>query len=875
MSFFTLFRRLLIVAVAFSLVAAAAASGGDRAGIYRLLEQSCSHSHGCLHGKLARAAWRADDAAWDKATGRDLRNYPPDRIVDYLHMTLWMRFECINDRKFTARQLLRFTPIGTPTAAVNLNAVALDIQTVRMNGRDIEYAYDETILTVRFDPPLPVGEEYELEFTYVCSQPWEGLYFTPSCESAPHYTAEVHSQGQSETNRHWFIAHDFPNDMLTTELIVDVPQEFQVSSNGRLMGQQLQPDGLMRWHWLQNKPHVSYLVTLVIGQFDIVHLPHSRVSMKVWAPLGTGHLVEQTYGNTGAMLDLFERRFGIRYPWDRYDQLIVKNFMAGGMENTAATTMYPTAIFDETALLDRDLDDLIAHELAHQWTGNLFTCKSWEHIWLNEGWATFSESLWAEEREGEDGYLDSIRNEFRIAEFDKTSGDLPMVSPIYAEADDVFGRIANPYPKGASIIHMLRMMLGEDAFWSGAQLYMSRHVHQVVETSDFRYAMEEASGRGLEWFFEQWCYRPGAPELEINVQYDGAARELVIAVEQTQQIDARTPAFRFNLPVHVKLGDDWHAFTIDVRERSVRFTRAIDRTPQVVAVDPFLHVLKTVKETKPLPMWVAQLEHGPTIVARHHAIAGIGKHDSPENIARLLAVAANDSTRHTLRNTAVTALAGLASPEARQALVNMLEAGVAEAKVRSHLVRALHEEKGDTFLDRLAVIASTDPSYATRVAAIHGLMRHKSKRHADTIAELVHFRSQHEEVRSAALVALVNMDDPRGLELAIQYAAYGNPDRARITAVQSVGNLWKHDPDRAVGFLLPLLHDPERGTAHAAGLALARIGDPRAIPPMRALAETHRDPSTRRAAAAWVEIIAKPGRHKTESAPKIDAENDE
>ncbi len=201
------------------------------------------------------------------------------------------------------------------------------------------------------------------------------MFFTPSSSEAPHYTAEVHTQGQTTGNRHWFIGHDAPNERMTTELIVDVPAGFSVSSNGRLVGS-LQDGDRAIWHYLQDTPHVSYLVSLVIGKFDIVRIPHSRVSMQVWVPEGLGDQVMQTYGRTGEMIDLMERRFGTPYPWDRYDQLVVKNFGSGGMENTSATTMYPTAILDERALLDSDLDGLIAHELAHQWTGDMITCKS-------------------------------------------------------------------------------------------------------------------------------------------------------------------------------------------------------------------------------------------------------------------------------------------------------------------------------------------------------------------------------------------------------------------------------------------------------------------------------------------------------------------
>ncbi|MHC5005521.1 MAG: M1 family aminopeptidase, partial [Planctomycetota bacterium] len=531
--------------------------------------------------------------------------------------------------------------------------------------------------------------------------------------------------------------------------------------------------------------------------------------------------------------------------WARYDQLVVKNFNAGGMENTAATTMYPTAILDERALLDGDLEGLISHELAHQWTGDLITCRSWEHLWLNEGWATFGESLWLEHRDGPDGYLDDIRSNFRVARRDRTTDELPMVSPVYADPDDTFGRRANPYSKGASVLHMLRMMLGEEVFWKGVQLYMGRHVMGLVETSDLRYAMEAVSGLGLEWFFQQWCYRPGCPNLEVEVEYLPASRELMIDVVQAQEIDRRTPAMRFVLPVHVRTGTEWSVHEIEIRERTTSFRTVLEGVPTVVAVDPYLHVLKTIEEDKPLSLWLVQAEHGPTIAARHDAVAALGDVDASETIELLARIVGDEGERYTLRRTAVGALRGLGSEAARTALRRLVEAEVADARVRSELTRSARGLEKQDVLDVLVRRAGEDESYATRVAAIDALASHQATEHADLIAELVHYDSQHQQVRGAALRALARLEDPRGLDLAMQYAAFGNEDRARSTAIGVIADLAEHDRERAATFLLELLDDPEQRARRAAIRALGAIGDERARDPLRAIADSHRDPAFR------------------------------
>ena len=813
-------------------------------------------SEACLAGKLQRAEWVEPSKALDEETGRDLRHFPPDRIVDYLHMKLQMRFDNLDDMRFTATQTLRFEPIGAAASAITLDAVGLDITAVTLDNSAVEHYQDDETLTLRFDPPLPPGQPQEIVIQYVCDHPYAGLFFTPSSPQAPHYTAQVHTHGQPETNRHWFVSHDFPNERMTTELIVDVPSGLGVSANGQLISRR--DDGRRAvWHYLQDKPHVSYLVSLIIGQFEIVEIPHSRVPMQVWAPQGKADQVMQTYGRTGERIDLFEKRLGVPYPWDRYGQVVTKNF-GGGMENTSVTTMYSTAVLDKTALLDGDIQGLIAHELCHQWTGDLITCKSWAHIWLNEGWATYGAALWFEHRDGEDGYLDSIRSRFRrVTARDKTGQGLPMVSPIYDQPRETFRRAANPYPKGASILHMLRRMLGDEIFFEGVHLYMNRHALGVVETNDFRYAMEEVSGLGLEWFFEQWCYRPGVPELSVDVRYDGKSRELLVDIEQTQHIDEQAPAYRFTLPIFVRTENEDHTFDIEVQQQQTSYRAVLDSPPTIVAVDPYLHVLKKLTVQKPQAMWTVQAIEGPSIAARHGALQALEDVDSPETIELLSSIIRDESQRHTLRNTALDSLAKYGSAQAKAKLLSIASDGVAEARVRSSIVGKLAKLEKDDVVELLANIAANDPSYATRVAAIDGLAHHEAAEHADLIVQLADFPSQHDQVRQAALRALAKLDDARGLELAMKYAAYGNMDRARPTAIETIGKLAEHDQDTAVEYLLELLNDPERRAVRAAAAALADIGDERAIAPIQAMAESHPNPQLRESAEGWLEKLEK------------------
>jgi len=833
--------RLLAAVVVSPLIVAPVSLAGEEFGAV--------HGETCLAGKLERAKLAE---AFDEATGRNLRNYPPDRIVDYLHMTLDMRFEDLEQRRFTATETLRFAPIGNPAKAITLDAVGLDIASVTLDGEPVEHYSDGEQLTLRFDPALAVGRPREVVIQYTCDNPTRGMTFTPSSSDVSDYTAEVHTQGQTVTNRHWFPCFDHPNERLTTELIVNVPSGYAVSGNGRLVSKR--DDGNRAvWHYLQDKPHVNYLVAMVIGKYDIVKIPHRSVPMQVWVPQGLGHLVQGTYGRTGEMIDMFERRLGIAYPWDRYDQLLVKNFGSGGMENTTATTMYPTAVLDEAALADGDLQGLIAHELAHQWVGDMITCKSWTHIWLNEGWATYGAALWFEHRDGEDGYLDSMGRNYRRLRRDKTTNEHGMVSPVWEHAWENFRRGA--YPKGASILHMLRCMVGDEVFFDGVALYMNRHALGTVETDDFRYAMEEVSGLGLEWFFDQWCVRPGIPNLDVTVRFDAADRQLTVDVAQTQHIDERTPAFRFVLPIYVRTAAGVETFEIDVRETSVSLQRQLSGPPLFVAIDPWLHVLKSIEVDKPLAMWIAQVTDGPTIAARRAAIAELAEFDTPDTIRLLAGLIGDSSLRHTVRSSAVHTLAKYGSEQAKDMLLAAITSGIDDARVRADAIGKLDGYEAEQVTELLAEVAGGDTSYATRVAAIGALADLEATEHADLIVELVGFSSQHDKVRNAALSALAKLDDPRGLDLGIQYAAFGYTDRARPRAIATVGKLAEHDTDRAVPFLIALLDDPESRAAQAAGKALADIGDERAIEPIKAMSESHKSERRREMAEKWLKKL--------------------
>jgi len=844
----------------------------------------------CMQGRLEAAEAMVEGGTFVPETGRDHRNYPPDRMVDHLRMVLAIRFESLESRSFTADERLDVQALGPAVSVLTLDAVGLEISKVERDGRSTDWFHDGKKLSIQLDPPLSGRETSSLRIVYRCSDPPAGMIFWPGTEEVEGLlgaksgglAAQLHTQGQPEQNRHWFACHDFPNERLATELIVDVPAGVMASSNGRLVSHQ-EADGRAVWHWRQDRPHVNYLVSLVVGTFERVDLGTAgerSTPMTAWVPPGRAEDARQTFKNTGRMIECFERRFGLAYPWDRYDQIVARNFSAGGMENTSVTTLYSSAVFDDVALRDDDLDSLIAHELGHQWFGNLLTCRSWAHLWLNEGFATYSSALWFEERDGEDGYLDSIRGNFNVARRDRVENPIGMVSNDYATPGENFGRAANPYGKGSSILHMLRSMLGEEIFWRGVHDYTRRHQDSVVETDDFRHALEAVSGRDLEWFFTQWCERSGTPRLAVKVEYEAAAREAVVTVEQTQAIDARTPAFRFVLPILAVTETSTRMVAMEVAERRATLRIPLDGSPRRIEIDPRLHVLKIVEIEAPLALLLEQAERGSTIAARRAALEALETSDRPEVIAALARIAADGSRRSTERVQAIGLISAMASPEAEEAKRELVEtmtggavasAAMADPKVRLAVIGMAAKLKRDVALGVLTEAAKSESSYRCREAALDGLATLKATEAIDAIVAATEVPSQHDQVRIAAIEALAELDDARGLQVAIKASQFGNFDRNRPRAIRAVRRLAHHDRAAAVAHLAALLDDPESRSARAAGDALATLKAREARPRIATMAESdRRGESMRNAAKEWLTRMDEEGASREESGESRD-----
>jgi aminopeptidase N len=614
-----------------------------------------------LNGLPAAAA----DGRIDGQTGREMAVYPPARHFDHRHMRLEIDIPDMSVPMFRARQTLTMEAIGAPRGQVEVDAAPppnLRVEAVSLGGRSLEFRHEARatspesprhhgttgVLRISLPEPVAPGATINIQIDYEANYPeatGTGLTWSagdPAGAGETDRWAQIHSQGQPQHNHRWFPCHDFPNDRLTTELLVTVEDPYIVGSNGRLVSTRLatpSASGRSRttWHWLQDRPHPAYLVSLVVGRFSIVaitppapegatvNLDGRPVQCTLLTPIGAEQSAAAAFSNTPAMVNFFSEVFGHPYPWAKYSTAFVREFAWGGMENTSATTVREEFAYSEPG----EEDDLIAHEIAHQWTGNLVTTRSWEHLWLNEGWASYSEALWAEHQASAEGGPRQRRAyQRKIAGFltvqratNRTTapGFPPMVSNRYTDPEETFLKANDVYARGAVVLHMLRQKIGDEAFFGGTRLYINRFAFGEVETDDFRRCMEETSGLSLERFFAQWCYRPGLPRLEIAMEWTEAADgdedaagggELRIIVNQVQQIDADNPAYAFTLPVHIRTeaGTKVRMIEMDTRQAVARY--ALASKPTNIIIDPDMTVAAFTRITKRLAMWIDQL-HAP------------------------------------------------------------------------------------------------------------------------------------------------------------------------------------------------------------------------------------------------------------------------
>jgi len=832
------------------------------------------------------AAWATDVATDDfyfcsrsdgeyRAAQRDdesVMRYGRSRPVDIKHIKLDLAVDFENET-ISGTATTTLAPVGEPVSEIVFDSVELDIAKVTAgDGSELDFEVTTDKLKIFLPSPAEPGTDFSVAVTY-SAKPFRGIHFRTERKGYEPEETQVWTQGEAEDARYWFPCFDYPNEQATTEVRATVPTEFVALSNGKLVDVTDNKEaGTKTYHWVESVPHVSYLVSLVVGKFVEIEDSYRDIPLYYYVLPGFEKDAHFSFSKTPDMMRFFEEKIGVPYPYEKYAQVTVVDFLISGMENTSITTLTERTLHDEAAHLTFSSDRLVAHELAHQWWGDLLTCRDWSHIWLNEGFATYFQALYTEHDRGEDEFAcELLLGMRRVVEADKGDNRAPIVRKKYGAPWALFD--VRSYTKGGCVLHMLRRELGDELFWQCMHEYCVRHRGRVVETTDLLRTIEDVSGRGMERFFDQWVYHGGYPELKISYSWENEQKLAKVVVKQTQTVDDVTPLFHFRTQILFSCPGEEHVEKIEISEREHTFYIPLPERPEFVRFDPALSVLKSVEFEKPKPMLLAQLAGDKTAVGRVLATEALKKFKT-DDVFEALRDALLDDPFWGVRAKAAEALGEIDNDKALDALLAGLQQG--DARVRQAVVEAIGKIDEERAHDALLSVVDNEESPYVVAEAIGALGKVKCEKARKPIIKALSRDSHNEVVRSAAFDALVLLEEEDSLKVITSYTSADRPRMSRPNAISAVGRLgkWMDEKDRPRASLVRLLKDPSYRIRRAATDALGVLGDPKAINDLESFAETSKDPDEKRRAEEAIRSI-NAAREQTEEVKQLRKQVDE
>jgi aminopeptidase N len=713
-------------------------------------------------------------------------------------------------RSMAGEVATRLIPMAA-TDTVRLDAFNLTIDAATdAAGKALRFTSDTSGVTVQLGRRAARGDTVQFTLRYH-GRPERGMYFVPRRPT-------MWTQGEAIENPAWVPTYNAPNDKATWEILVTADTGLSVLSNGRLVGVTPAAGGKAVWDWSQEKPASTYLYSIVAARFAVLKDSWRGIPVEYWVAPDTVDAAWRTFGETPSMMETYSRVLGVNFPWAKYDQSVIPDFTYGGMENVSSTTQTDLALHAASGEPERSGRSLNAHELAHQWFGDLTTTAAWAHAWVNEGLTTYMESVHEEESRGREAAEWNWIGQQRQAMQADVNQERPLVFGERAGTDPIqIFFSGHVYPKGAQLAHQMRRLVGDSLFWKGMHRFLVDNAYKPVETADFAIAFEKTTGRDLDWFFDQWAYGIGYPKVKVARQWNDGTRTLRLTVDQTQKIDSAHPVFRFPVTVRVVSRDSVVRREIMVTSAHQTFDLKLPQAPLTFRFDEGGWLLGTVTTDQTPAELAALAAHDLDFTARYWALQQLeGSTDSAAAAARRL-IALNDENPH-LRATAVRQLGADASTESRSV-------------VRSALA---------------------DPSGPVRVTALGSLARRDSLGAQAIAVELIE-HDQSEYVQAVAIGVYDPRIAPQGTALLVDRVSRGGlflrgqaaerlllrPDAAGLAAVEAATapseprNLRENallvltrwpQKDRAVAVATRYLADPDPLFAVAAARQLGAIG---------------------------------------------------
>ena len=769
--------------------------------------------------------------------------YSPDKNFRTLHVRIALDIDV--DKKTVGAECTTTLKSLNGKPELSLDAKDFKAVSVKVNNKPVKHKYDgsKIEITVKANPDdiLTVAVKYKL------TAPKLGIYFVGPDKHYPKKAKQVWSHSESEDTKYWFPTQDVPDNKSTSETVITVPNTFTVVSNGALLKvTENKTEKRKTFHWKMSKPHSPYLISFATGEFDEVKDNWRGVPVTYYCEKGRADEIKRAFAKTPQMMEFFSKKIGVKYQYEKYAQVAVIDFIFGGMEHTTCTTQTDTVLHDEKAHeeVQYSADGLAAHELAHQWFGDLLTCKDWSHIWLNEAFATYFDALFQREDKGEEYFQwDMHMNALSYLAEDKDKYRRPIVTNMFRRSNDLVDR--HTYQKGACVLRMLHETLGDELWWKTINHYVERNKNKSVETLDFIEAIEEATGKNMKKFCDQWIFGAGHPEYKVLYHWDG--KDAVIRISQNPEL---LFSAKIKIELTTKNGVRRFEELIDGKEHQFRYKTD---EPVMVRIDPDNMVLKKMEVSKPMALWTYQLEFDPNPVGRMQAAAAVARAENgTERDAEILGKAMLKEKFWGVQ----AEIAALLGHMRNRKSVEYLKKGLAlhHPLARRAVITALGAVKDPMLVKDIKHLLDDKNSYAVPAEVCRTLGKTKDPSVEPMLHSMLNRESWTDVVRAGAVEGLAHLHGAESLDLLMKYASPGNHERTRMLAIRHIGFYGKGHK-KALDFLMEATKDSYTLIQLAAVGALGLMQDERTIPVLEEFTKEGHDGRVQRVAEDVIKSI--------------------
>ena len=645
------------------------------------------------------------------------------RTFDLLHTKLDLRFNWAQE-EVIGKAFLKLTPYFYPSSTLTLDAKDFDIQNIALGKefRVLDYVYDGKQIKINLDKEYQRGQEINVMVDYTCTPSGgdnssaaitsdQGLFFINPRGEDGAKPQQIWTQGETEFNSRWYPTIDKPNERATQEILLTVEDRFVTLSNGLLQSSVANADGTRTDHWVMDLPHAPYLSMIAVGEFSI--------EKEDWQGKEVAYYVEPEYkedaksifAHTPEMLTFFSNITGLEYPWQKYAQIVVRDYVSGAMENTTSVVFGEFVQKHQRELIDNHNDAIVAHEMLHHWFGDYVTCESWSNLTLNEGFANYAEYLWLEHKYGRDEADHHRIQEIQGYLYQASQVMHPLIDFSYANNESMFD--AHSYNKGGLVLHMLRELVGDEAFYSALNLYLKEHAFSAVEVHDLRLAFEETTGLDLNWFFNQWYLSAGHPVIDFDYEWM-ESQNLSINIHQIQ--DKALPTFRIPTSVEIYYEDgSTERQPLVIEQRNQTLNLKTSSKPTLVVLDPDRTQLAIINSTYDQAQYRSIYRKSSALALRTEALAKVSSENSPEN-QDIIKSALTDPF-WAVRNAALMHY-DWSKNEGDESLLKQLASSDPHSSVRAEAIYQIGELRIDRFKDIIAAGINNHEAYPVVAASI-------------------------------------------------------------------------------------------------------------------------------------------------------------